>query len=262
MDDSEWTLTDAGKRDPFSALMKLFVPQPAHRRSLLHCDYLISLVHFRSFAATMGQDEFNRRVNVHGADKMVLRYDMFTELQTDPAVVGPPGMLASLQLVRPADEFDFVVGDHVYFFNHAAYDPLNDAIGNAWRLENALLVDRLGGSNDDRTVGTDIFLGHGSGRKTLHQMKAKLAEEYNDVVAIAQPIASRADRGDPSAATEMATRFPKVLKVGDEWRVQGDGLAGTVDFELRRIQPDEVIGPHDPDSPGQMYPVRRPMESH
>jgi len=31
--------------------------------------------------------------------------------------------------------------------------------------------------------------------------------------------------------------------------------------ELRRIQPDEVIGPHDPDNPGLMYPVRRPMQS-
>jgi hypothetical protein len=262
MDDYTWELTDAGKRDPYSALMKLFLPQPAHRRSLLHCDYLISLVHFRSFAATLGQDEFNRRVNLNGPEKMVLRFDMFTELQTDPNVVGPPGLLASLQLVRPADEFDFVVGDHVYFFNHAAYDPLNEGVGNAWRLENALLIDRLGGSNDDRTKGTDIFLGHGSGRKTLHQMKAKLAEEYNDVVAIAQPLAARVDRGDPSASTEMTTRFPNVQKVGTDWRVQGDGLAGAVDFELRRIQPDEVIGPHDPDSPGQMYPVRRPMQSH
>jgi hypothetical protein len=149
----------------------------------------------------------------------------------------------------------------VYFFNHAAYDPLNENVGNAWRLENALLVDRLGGSNDDRTRGTDIFLGHGSGRKTSHQMKAKLAEEYNDVVAMAQPIATRADRGDAAATTEMSTRFPNVHKVGSEWRVQGDGLAGTVDIELRRILPDEVIGPHDPDSPGQMYPVRRPMQS-
>jgi hypothetical protein len=261
MDDYEWTLTDAGKRDPYNALMKLFVPQPPHRRSLLHCDYLISLVHFRSFAATLGQAEFNRRVNLNGPEKMVLRFDLFTELQTDPSVVGPPGLLASLQLVRPADEFDFVVGDHVYFFNHAAYDPLNANVGNAWRLENALLVDRLGGSNDDRTVGQDVFLGHGSGRKTSHQMKAKLAEEYNDVVAMAQPIARRVDSGDPAASTELTERFPNVQKVGAEWRVQGDGLAGPVDIELRRIQPDEVIGPKDPDNPGLMYPVRRPMES-
>src|SRR5688572_2557342 len=261
MDDYSWSLTDTGKRDPYNALMKLFVPQPAHRRTLLHCDYLISLVHFRSFAATLGQAEFNRRVDQHGPEKMILRFDLFSELETDTTLTGAPGPLASLQLVRPADEFDFVVGDHVYFFNHAAYDPLNESIGNAWRLENALLVDRLGGSNDDRTRGTDIFLGHGSGRKTSHQMKAKLAEEYNDVVAMAQPIATRADRGDAAATTEMSTRFPNVHKVGAEWRVQGDGLAGAVDIELRRILPDEVIGPHDPDSPGQMYPVRRPMQS-
>jgi hypothetical protein len=261
MDDYTWSLTDTGKRDPYNALMKLFVPQPPHRRTLIHCDYLISLVHFRSFAATLGQAEFNRRVATYGPEKMILRYDLFTELQTDPSVVGPPGLLASLQLVRPADEFDFVVGDHVYFFNHAAYDALNANIGNAWRLENALLIDRLGGSNDDRTAGTDIFLGHGSGRKTSHQMKAKLAEEYNDVVAIAQPIAARVDRGEAAASTELADRFPNVHKVGTEWRVQGGGFAGAVDVELRRIRPDEVVGPHDPQNPGLMYPVRRPMES-
>jgi hypothetical protein len=261
MDDYSWSLTDAGKLDPYNALMKLFVPQPAHRRTLLHCDYLISLVQFRSFAATLGQTEFNRRVDQYGADKIVLRFDLFSDLETDTSLVGPPGPLASLQLVRPADEFDFVVGDHVYFFNHAAYDPLNENIGNAWRLENTLLIDRLGGSNDDRTKGTDIFLGHGSGRKTSHQMKAKLAEEYNDVVAIAQPIAARADRGDAAATTEMTTRFPNVHKVGAEWRIQGDGLAGAVDIELRRILPDEVIGTHDPDNLSLMNPVRRPMQS-
>jgi hypothetical protein len=261
MDDYSWSLTDTGKRDPYNAVMKLFVPQPAHRRTLLHCDYLISLVHFRSFAATLGQAEFNRRVDQYGPEKMILRFDLFSDLETDTSLVGPPGPLASLQLVRPADEFDFVVGDHVYFFNHAAYDPLNENVGNAWRLENALLIDRLGGSNDDRTRGTDVFLGHGSGRKTSHQMKAKLAEEYNDVVAMALPIATRADRGDAAATTELSTRFPNVHKVGTEWRVQGDGLAGAVDVVLRRILPDEVIGPKDPDDPGQMYPVRRPMQS-
>ncbi|MGH2968549.1 MAG: hypothetical protein ACRDK0_05730 [Solirubrobacteraceae bacterium] len=261
MDDYSWQLTDAGKLDPFNAIMKLFVPQPAHRRTLIHCDYLISLVHFRSFAATLGQAEFNRRVASYGADKIVLRYDLFSDLESDPGLIGPPGPLASLQLVRPADEYDMLVGDHVYFFNHAAYDPLNEAIGNAWRLENALLIDRLGGSNDDRTVGTDVFLGHGSGRKTAQQMRAKLAEEYNDVVNIALPITARADRGDAAASSELATRFPNVSKVGSEWRVQGDGFAGAVDIELRRIMPSEVVGPHDPDDPSLMYPVRRPIES-
>ena len=261
MDDYGWELTDAGKADPFTAIMRLFVPQPAHRRTLIHCDYLISLVHFRSFAATIGQREFNRRVASFGPEKIRLRYDLFTDLQSDPALVGPHGALASLQVVRPADEHDMLVGDHVYFFNHAAYDPLNERIGNAWRLENALLIDRLGGSNDDRRTGTDVFLGHGSGRKTSQQMRAKLAEEYNDVVAMAQPVAARVDRGDAAASTEMTTRFPNVRKVGTLWRIIGSGFAGDVDVELRRVAPAEVIGPHDPEDQSLMYPVRRPIES-
>ena len=241
--------------------MRLFVPQPAHKRTLIHCDYLISLVHFRSFMTTLGQAEFNRRVAAYGPARIRLRYDLFTDLQSDPALAGGPGPLASLQVIRPADEYDMLVGDHVYFFNHAAYDPLNARVGNAWRLENALLVDRLGGSNTDRTVGTDVFLGHGSGRKTSQQMKAKLAEEYNDVVDMAKPLADRADRGDAAASAAMTDRFPNVRKVGSEWRIVGSGFAGAVDVELRRVRPDEVVGPHDPNDPSQMYPVRRPIES-
>jgi hypothetical protein len=32
----EWRLTNAGKRDPYEAVTKLFVPQPPHKRTLLH----------------------------------------------------------------------------------------------------------------------------------------------------------------------------------------------------------------------------------
>ena len=69
-------------------------------------------------------------------------------------------------------------------------------------------------------------------------------------------------RGSDGAAyaTVYLNRQTKAW-VGTEWRVQGDGFAGTVDVELRRIRPDEVVGPHGPQNPGLMYPVRRPRES-
>ena len=72
-----------------------------------------------------------------------------------------------------------------------------------------------------------MFLGHGSGRKTSQQMRAKLAEEYNDVVAMAQPLAARVDRGDPAASADMATRFPNVRKVGAVWRIVAAGSPAT-----------------------------------
>src|SRR5205807_528270 len=42
----EWNLTAAGIADFNQALLQLFVPQPQpYKRSLMHCDYLVPLVH-------------------------------------------------------------------------------------------------------------------------------------------------------------------------------------------------------------------------
>jgi len=254
VDDYSFDLTAAGQADFFNAVTKLFVPQPPHRRSLIHCDYLISLVHMRSFAATLGQAEFNRRAATYGPTRLKLTWDLFSNLEFDPHSGGAAGPLASLQLVHPASEADFIIGDHVYWWNHEAYDLLNAGIGNAWRLENTILIDRRGGQ--------DLFLGHGSGRMTGPQLRNKLADEYNQVADQALALAHRADRGNASAATQMATSFPNLHKVGSKWHVQGDTDFGQhVDIELRRIHGREVLGPHDPANPAQLYEVRRPIES-
>lgn len=254
MADYRWTLSADGRRDPWEAIMRLFVPQSPHRRTLIHCDYLVSLVHFRSFAAAVGKEAFNQRIAAHGHDRVVLDWNLFTNLDM-PTRPGDPS-LQSLQSVHPADESDLVIGDHVYFFNHEAYDAINARIGNAWRLENAVLVDQ-------GARGEDVFLGHGSGRKTTAQMKAKLAEEYNDVARVALRVTSRVDRGEAGAEAELRQHFPNVVQepsTGD-WRVRGAGLAGDVDVDLRLIRPDEVLGLHDPWTPGRLYAVRRPVES-
>jgi len=142
--------------------------------------------------------------------------------------------------------------------NHPAYDVINANIGNAWRLENAVLVARRG--------GVDVFLGHGSGYKTARQMQAKLAEEYNDVAMIALRLVQRTRHGGTSARVaaraELGTRFPGVVQVAGIWRIHGTGLLGVpVDLELRRLRASEVPGLHDPRDTSRMYPVRRPVES-
>jgi hypothetical protein len=254
VDDYSFDLTANGQADFFNAITKLFVPQPPHRRSLIHCDYLVSLVQFRSFAATIGQAEFNRRAAAYGPSRLRLTWDLFSHLEHDPHMIGAPGPLASLQEYTPANEADLVIGDHVYFWNHQAYDLVNAGVGNAWRLENTILVDHVG--------NRDVFLGHGSGRKSPGELRSKLAEEYNDVVDMATPIARRADRGDAAATTDIAARFPNVHKVGTTWRVQGITDFGVaIDLELRHIRANDVVGPHDPGDPSRMYPVRRPIES-
>lgn len=263
-----FALNAAGKADPFRAIIALFARQPRHKRSLIHCDYLMSLVHFRVFAETIGRTEFNRRARafIRGRRNIVLRHNLFSDLEVPLRMRSAGRTMASIRLVRPSSEGDLVIGDHVYLFNHRAYDLINRNIGNAWRLENAVLIDRRGRRN--------TFLGHGSGRKTAGQMRAKLATEYNDVVNIAMRIIRRTQRGSATsrttARTEMARRFPNIRRVGGRWRVIGrltlfgsssGGAGGTYNVPLRRIRSNEVIGLKDPANPSLMNPVRRPAES-
>lgn len=275
--DYGWKLSKKGQADPYSAIAKLFTPQPPHKRTLLHCDYLISLVNLMSLADSIGPAEFNKRIAAFGADRFFLKWNAFSDLHlvtlerdpasglwaTDPAgKVKPKWGLRSTQRVTPSSEADLVIGDHVVFFNHLAYDLINQRIGNAWRLENAVLVSK--------DKGTDWFLGHGSGYKTAGMMRAKLAQEFNEVarkaVVLTKQAESKHKHTQAAASKKLADTFPNVKQVGKEWRVQGvPGLikncAHNVDEKLREIKSDEVLGPKSPCDPTKMNEVERPIES-
>jgi hypothetical protein len=273
-----WKLSKKGQADPYHAIAYLFAPQPPHRRSLIHCDYLISLVNFMSMADAIGEAEFNKRVAAYGADKIVLRWNAFQDLHTgsferttsgdwkkdSAGHVKAISGLRSTQRVRPSSEVDLVIGDHVVFFNHLAYDLINKMVGNAWRLENAVLVGR--------SKGKDRFLGHGSGYMTADEMRNKLAGEYNEVASKALGFVAKTKSTDKkvkaAAQSDLATRFPDVKQVGVDWKVQGvPGLLKdlacpkTIDEKLRTINPSEVIGPKSPCDPTKMNEVERPIES-
>ena len=243
-------LSATGAADPYEAILKLFEPQAAHKRTLIHCDYLISLVHFRAFMATLGKPAFNARVKAYGPNKVTLRWDLFQELQVNlpGAARGTtrPG-LGSIRPMRPTSPADLVIGDHVFFYNHRSYDVINRRIGNAWRLENALLIARHG--------GTDVFLGHGSGRKTDADMRAKLAEEYNDVANMALLLVQRTKPGRSAATraaarTELASKFPGVVQVGGRWRVVGNGIFDLpVDIPLSRLRASQIPACSTPQTP-------------
>jgi hypothetical protein len=268
--DYHWVLTDKGKNDCHSAVALMFTRQSPHQRALVHCDYLISLVNFLSLADAVGKHEFNKRIAAWGADKIVLRSLLFTDLEpiVRRAITGGttlvPG-IKSTQAVSPSSQADLVIGDHVMFFNHLGYDLINKNIGNAWRLENAVLVARP-------PKGADIFLGHGSGRKTDAQMRAKLAEEFNDVARQALGLTARAESKDKKTAAaanaELARRFPDVKRVGADWRIVGVaplakdmGCTVQVDEKLRTVKADEIPGLKNPCKPARLYEVRRPIES-
>jgi len=278
--DYSWRLSKKGQADPYHAIAYLFAPQPPHKRALIHCDYLISLVNFMSMADALGATEFNKRVAAFGADKIVLKWNAFTDLHAvsfertasgdwkkDPAGnLKAISGLGSTQRVRPSSEADLVIGDHVVFFNHLAYDLINEKIGNAWRLENAVLVGK------SKSKGMDRFLGHGSGYKTADEMRGKLAEEYNDVANKALGLVAKAKSSNKKvkadAQSDLATKFPNVKQVGVDWKAQGvpgllkdSACPKTVDQELRQIKPSEVIGPKSPCDPTKMNEVERPIES-
>jgi hypothetical protein len=166
----------------------------------------------------------------------------------------------SLQEVRPSSEKDLVIGDHVIFWNHRAYDLINQEVHEAWRLENAVLVDK-------RPGGEDTFLGHGSGEQTNLGMRRKLMDRFNGVAGIAQHVIDQTESTNPhtrtKAFTEMKVKFPHIEKVGTEWRIRGYNFKH-FDEKLHRIttpKDPELIGLRDPVDPAKMNRVKRPIES-
>jgi hypothetical protein len=269
-----WKLSPKGQAEPYKAIANLFKPQAAHKRTLIHCDYLISVVNIMSLADSIGEAAFNTRVASFGPGNFFLKWNAFSDLNVNTLLTDSSGTrvksssgnligkkgLASTQRTSPTTEADLVIGDHVVFFNHLAYDLINQRIGNAWRLENAVLVTK--------SKGNDIFLGHGSGRKTVAEMKGKLAEEFNDVAKIALKLVASTKSKDKKtrddANSELSVRFPTIVEVGGEWKISGKaGLCSTaiVSDKLKLIKSDEVIGLKDPCNLSKLNPVERPIES-
>lgn len=263
-DEYEFHLTNQGRAHPYEAMIRLFDPQPPHRRTLVHCDYVISLVHYRAFAESLGPAEFDRRVRGRTIP-LVLRWDGFVQIteggRTDLGALRRGG--ASLRAVEVRSQDDLVIGDHVVFYNHPAYDLLIARTGGVWRLENAILVERRDGE--------DIFLGHGSGRRTAAQMKEKLRDEFNDRVNEASEYIDRLRRirrGTPQAAAALRQaedRYPhlqatpngEVFIVGDNPEL---GVTG-IRLPLRRLTTGEIPGLRRPAHLRGPFIVRRPVES-
>jgi hypothetical protein len=244
-------LSKAGKENAYEALTTLFTPQKSIcDMTLIHCDYLASVVHFRAFADNIGKAEFNQRVKT-GVIKMRLQWNGFEGVEEEGA---PEAKGISLREFRPKSEKDLVIGDHVIFWNHRAYDAINEVPRNAWRLENAFLIEK---KEED-----DIFLGHGSGRKTNRQMRDKLAHEYNKVVAGAVKLVASIGKGDAKSATakaEMASQFPAIKEHGGKWLIE----AKKKTFDVKEIEGTDpnLTGLRDPSDPSKMNTVKRPVES-
>ncbi|MDP9107946.1 MAG: DUF4157 domain-containing protein, partial [Pseudomonadota bacterium] len=149
-------LTDKGRENAYQALTKLFEPQSSIcDKTLIHCDYLVNVIQFRAYAESIGTDKFDAFVK-SGRIQMRLTYSGFPQAWPQPADPRSPKALGYSQNSRPNSRADFVIGDHVIFWNHLAFDGLNVMQQSPWRLENAVLVDK-------DADGEDLFQGHGSG---------------------------------------------------------------------------------------------------
>ncbi|MGP6159677.1 MAG: DUF4157 domain-containing protein [Vulcanimicrobiaceae bacterium] len=261
-------LSAAGAKNPYQSLVKLFTEQnDPHKRTLIHCDYLLSVIRFRSFAETIGVERFNALVAVGalsapGEPPMRLKWDGFDDLTKLPSItlpiVGtiPLAKAAPLHQVTVASKKDFVIGDHVVFYNHPTYDALIEGVGGVWRLENAIVVDRSGGQFR--------YQGHGYFTPVPEDVLLDgMIRQYNKHVDEALGIVRRMDNPKTKAAAgaEKVTKYPNIWPKASShgWEISGKGLCDTTATrDLKHLTRAEAPGLVDPCS-GDIV-VRRPAE--
>jgi len=269
-----FNLSPLGREHAFDALRLLFTRQPTVcDRTLIHCDYLTSVIELRAFAESIGAAAFDDRVR-RGAIVFALTY-FGAEYVTAADQPSPVGRLVfpmsresvSLQVVRPASEADLVIGDHVVFWNHLAYDAISMMRPGPWRLENAIMIDR-----NDRNE--DIFEGHGApadGSTIVPGPKDRILEElqdnYNYHAEPAEALAKRVDVGDTAAAETLKRDYPQVDRAASGWVVRElpkNSARPKKAYDLRpvkRLDDPELIGLRDEIDQSKLGPVRRPVES-
>jgi len=255
---------DAGMKNAYQALKLLFTAQPSIcDKTLIHCDTLITMTKALAYADTIGPELFNQKV-AGGQLSVWLTYDGLSMRDNDTAET--PELLA-FRYVAPASEQDLVIGDHVVFWNHLAYDAISVKRPGPWRLENALIVDK-------DAAGRDLFEGHGAPATTgavkpgpkedVHQ---ELMNAYNPLATEALGITARVDRGEAGARQDLADKFPQVIESGSRWwikEVDRNASRPKHYYELRALTgPDdpEIIGLRNPDDPTHLNWVKRPVQS-
>lgn len=255
---------DVGMKDAYQALKLLFTNKPdICDKTLIHCDTLITMTKALAYADTIGPAQFNQKIE-SGQLSMWLTYDGMSMRDNDNAQT--PELLG-FRYVVPGSEQDLVIGDHVIFWNHLAYDAISVKRPGPWRLENALLVDK------DR-AGRDLFEGHGAPapagivkpgpKEDVHQ---ELMNNYNPYAIDALAITARVDRNEPGAREELADKYPQVVASGGRWWVKElDSNASRQRrfHELRALTgpaDPEIIGLRNPDDPAKLNYVKRPVQS-
>ncbi len=261
-DDYYFDLSPTGLLNPYEAIVKLFKEwTDPHKRTLIHCDYLVSVLEFRAYAENIGIPRFNLLVQT-GALPIQLKWNGFTDLLQTPAIsVGPFNIplapTAPLKEVPVSSKNDLIVGDHVVFYNHESYDALIEGVGGIWRLENAIVIDRVSGQFR--------YQGHGYFSPVTEDVLLDgMIRQYNRHVDEARGIIYRTEHGSAvarqAASDQLTNDYPNVKrKMSGGWEVRGQGLCGNiVTRDLKHLTRAEAPGLIDPCS-GEIL-VKRPVE--
>lgn len=245
-----FSLSPLGLIDAYEAVQRLFKDQPkACDRTLIHCDYLLSMIHFKVFSETLGKTTFNHKV-LTGDINLVLKWNGFTDITQ----YGPGANLSkkSLQAVKVSSENDFIIGDHVVCYNHQSYDSLN-TIGDPWRLENAFVVDKI--RNKHR------YQGHGYYSPVYKERFIRsMMGWYNRKIYQAWRFIRSGN------LSKLHSKYPNVIKEKGQWKLRYQKLGGDCPDKsyykrpLRALRKSDYPNPFASPCNGEIW-VRRPLES-
>jgi hypothetical protein len=242
-------LSPAGKKNAYQAITSLFTEQSDPKlRTLIHCDYLVSIIEYRVWAESLGIEVFNKNVEYSNIP-LVLKYDGFTELAKEIKVSDDKALKAEqpLKVVQVASESDLMVGDHVVFWNHATYEALTFGDPDVWKLENAIVVGA--------DKGGFLFQGHGYASPVpKSSMMEALCGKYNLHVNRALALINAEQFGKTKAqrAKAKADRlrlYPNVQKKkGGTWEVVGhsDVTKAEARRDLTNLLPQTAPGLRHP----------------
>lgn len=251
-------LTNAGRADAYRAIAALFTEQTnPHLRTLIHCDYLVSVLQYRAWADSIGASKYKLGVKLGTIREPVLKWNGFAEMDlpshVPTSIALPPYTKPDIPLkeVTITNESDLIIGDHVVFYNHESYEALIEGTGGFWGLENAIVIDRVGGKNR--------YQGHGyTSPKFKEELLSGMFKEYNRHIDEAQRFTRAVDRATTPAqraaaiaALNAPNRYPNVHKISGLWKISGPGFCGTVvTRNLRRLK----IGDFPVQNRGLKYP--------
>ncbi|MCP4234521.1 MAG: DUF4157 domain-containing protein [Aestuariibacter sp.] len=266
-DVSYWfELSSDGRSNAHEALRTLIFnhQSSACLRTLMHCDYMISAQQFFVMADTMGATDFNQAVTDGNID-LVIRWNSFENIVADTPT--SDGQFQSLQSVNLSSESEFIIGDHVIFFNHDAFDDMNEVRYNArgdysnWRLENAIITD-IDSSGEFR------FQGHGYfSPKRRSAFVTAMVGKMNNLVAVANSAIAAGNTGQLGFSMSNGNRFEVVRPAGSSgWTIYFHLGLGTEPSQtiahtpLSRFHASDFPNPFV--APGETaIQVRRPIES-